>query len=139
MCHGFLGVFKLCMYFFGKCFLFFLMPYNDSLCPFWGNESCFPSEVSKLTLARNKLNFHNLRFRPHKLLKMIVWTSVLWQTKTQLEKIWPEMVKLLKYIIVIWIESEYSCHFVSCSACKNSSVWDESHVKWANRQKPTQM
>ena len=38
---------------------------------------------------------------------MTVWTLVLWKTNIQLAKIWPEMVEILKYIIVIWIESEY--------------------------------
>ena len=61
------------------------------------------------TSEGNQLSyFQNLRFRPIKHLKMTVWTSALWKMNIQLAKIWPEMVKILKYWIVIWIESEYS-------------------------------
>ena len=41
---------------------------------------------------------------------MTVWNSALWKMSIQLAKIWPEMVRILKYLIVIWIESEYSLH-----------------------------
>ena len=43
---------------------------------------------------------------------MTVWTSALWKMNIQLAKIWPEMVKILKYLIVIWIESEYMYEYL---------------------------
>ena len=61
------------------------------------------------TSEGNQLSyFQNLRLISIKHLKMTVWNSVLWKMSIQLAKIWPEMVRILKYLIVIWIESEYS-------------------------------
>ena len=60
-------------------------------------------------LKRKQLSFlKNSRFRHVKDLKMTVWTSVFWKITIQMAKKWSKIVKTLKYIIVIWIESEYT-------------------------------
>ena len=50
--------------------------------------------------------------------------------------------KLPLKVVEVVILSEISCHFISCSACKNRvffSNWDKSGVKWANSPNPTEM
>jgi hypothetical protein len=76
------------------------------------------------------LYFQNLRFRPLKHLKMIVWTSILWKTNIQLEKLWPNMVKLLKNIIVIWIESEYTVKLGNKEQFDTEQIGIRNHFLW---------